>query len=134
MAVAQRAISVQEALPRRTAAPRPQSRRPLAGAVRRKARVREPQTWLMIQRVMMAGLAAGCISLAILGRVQHLQVTVQRSHLNASLRQERSKLQVLMSEQLNASSVEQIDRYARDNGFVMPVDAPIYIGGHQGGR
>jgi hypothetical protein len=41
---------------------------------------------------------------------------------------------VLISEYLNASQPEEIDRFAKENGLVMQVSAPIFVGGRQKGR
>jgi hypothetical protein len=82
---------------------------------------------MFVRRALIAAIPAACIVTAIYGRMQLLEATVQRSYLNASVRQELNKQQVLHSELLNAKRPEQIDQFAREQGLVMQVTPPIYV-------
>lgn len=132
MAVVQRTSTVLETLPRYGEARR--QVRSVAVPVRRHVRVREPQLGQLLRRAALASIPAICITTAIYGRMQLLEATVQRSHLNAEMRQELAKQQMLHTEYLTSSRPEQIDRFAQANHLVMQVAAPVYVSGHQKGR
>lgn len=97
-------------------------------------RVREPQLGMLLRRALVAAIPAVCILATVYGRMQLLEASVRRSHLNVSIRQELSKQHVLRSSLLNSTRPEQIDQFARDNQMVMQVTPPIFVGGHQKGR
>lgn len=134
MAVVQRATSVLDTMPRTRAAVRPQISRPAPAPSRRHVRVREPQLGMLLRRALVAAIPAVCILATVYGRMQLLEASVRRSHLNVSIRQELSKQHVLRSSLLNSTRPEQIDQFARDNQMVMQVTPPIFVGGHQKGR
>jgi cell division protein FtsL len=82
---------------------------------------------MFLRRALIAAIPAACIVTVIYGRMQLLEATVQRSYLNASIRQELNKQQVLHSELLNATKPEQIDQFAKEQGLVLQVTPPMYV-------
>jgi hypothetical protein len=97
-------------------------------------RVREPQLGLLLRRAALAVIPACCVLTVVYGRMQHLEATIQRSHLTGAIRQELSKQQVLHSQLTNAMKTAQIEAFAKETGLVMQATPPMYVGVSQKGR